>query len=493
MDRRNFLFGSAAAFASRPLSTMRSHDLIATGPYASQPESTRSSDPFPEGFYWGVSTSAYQVEGAWNADGKGESVWDRFTHTPSMILGAYTGDVNCDFYHRYPSDLRMAKQQLNVNSFRFSISWPRVLPTGKGGVNQKGLDHYRRFTDTLLENGIRPLCTLFHWDFPQGLMKQGAWRSRETVSNFLDYTEIVVKALGDRVKNWAILNEPTVFARYGYGYPLNDPVKTSFVESLRAQHNVNLAHGQACRLIHSLSPQASVGSALAMYACYPMTDTPEDHAAAERFHAWQNLWFLEPAMRGKYPDAFVGGVPAEEMGFRSGDEKLMHAPLDWIGINNYNRYLISATKVAPGARGEAALGCTQHNGMEGPLTDYGWEVWPKGHYDIVMRITNEYNRPIIEITENGCGYNDGPDAAGRIPDGRRIAYLRAHLTELGRAIQAGARVRGYHAWCFLDDFEWHTGYTQRFGLVWTDIRDQRRIIKDSGRWYAQVAASNRVV
>jgi beta-glucosidase len=323
-------------------------------------------------------------------------------------------------------------------------------------------------------------------------MAQGAWRSRETVSNFLDYTEIVVRALGDRIKNWAILNEPTVFARYAYGYPDNDPVKTSFAESLRAQHNTNLAQGQAYHLIHSLSPQASVGSALAMFACYPMTDTPEDRAAADRFHAWQNLWFLEPAMRGKYPDAFVGGVPEEEMGFQPGDEKLMHAPLDWIGINNYNRYLISAKRVPTNAKGEAAMGCTPHRGTQGPLTDNGWEVWPRGHYDIVMRITKEYDRPIIEITENGCAYGDGPDAAGRIPDVQRIAYYRAHIRELGRAIQDGAHVRGYHAWCFLDDFEWHSGLTLRFGLVWVDFRDQRRIVKDSGHWYATVIAGNKV-
>jgi beta-glucosidase len=507
MNRRNFISGSAAALAltSRAVGEVRPQQTPAPAA-PSEPQDPGSldlstldpTDPggpisFPDGFFWGVSTAAYQVEGAWKEDGKGESVWDIYSHTPSVILAAGTGDVVCDFYHRYASDIRLAKQQLGVKSMRFSISWPRILPEGKGAVNQKGLDHYSRLTDALLENGIRPLCTLFHWDFPQALMAQGAWRSRETVSNFLNYTEIVVKALGDRIKNWAILNEPTVFARYGYGYPDNDPVKTSFTEALRAQHNTNLAQGQAYHLIHSLSPHADVGSALAMYACYPFTDTPEDRAAAERYHAWQNLWFLEPAMRGKYPDAFVGGIPLEEMGFRPGDEKLMHAPLDWIGINNYNRYLISAKPVPPNAKGEAAIGCTPHRGTQGPLTDNGWEVWPRGHHDIVMRITKEYNRPIIEITENGCAYADGPDAAGRIPDVQRIAYYRGHIRELGRAIQEGARVRGYHAWCFLDDFEWHSGLTLRFGLVYVDFRDQRRIVKDSGHWYARVIAANKVV
>jgi beta-glucosidase len=492
MDRRNFLFGSAAAVASRSLNKSRPNDLILAETGISA-DSANLPHSFPDGFYWGVSTAAYQVEGAWNADGKGESVWDRYTHTPGTILAAGTGDVACDFYTRYTSDIQLAKQQLNVKSLRFSISWSRILPSGKGAVNQKGLDHYQRLTDVLLKNDIRPLCTLFHWDFPQGLMAQGAWRSRETVANFLEYTEVVVKTLGDRIKNWAILNEPTVFARYGYGYPAGDPVKTSFNESLRAQHNVNLVQGQACHLIHSLSPSASVGSALAMYACYPANDTPEDKAAAERYHGWQNLWFLEPAMRGKYPQAFIGEVPLDAMGFQPGDEKLMHAPLDWIGINNYNRYLVSAVKVPPGVKGEAALAAVPHGGTEGPLTANGWEVWPKGHYDIVMRITKEFDKPIIEITENGCSYDDGPDAQGRVPDTQRFAYYKAHLIELARAIQDGARVRGYHAWSLLDDFEWHSGYTQRFGLVWIDFRDQRRIVKDSGYWYGKVTAGNCVV
>ncbi len=448
---------------------------------------------FPENFYWGVATSAYQVEGAWNADGKGESVWDRYAHTRGTILAAGTGDTACDFYRRFADDIRIARQELNIRSFRFSISWPRIFPNGRGTVNTKGIDYYQRLTDALLENSIRPLCTLFHWDFPQALMAQGAWRLRATMAEFLEYVEAVVRAIGDKIKIWAIFNEPTVFARYGYGYPATDPVKTSFAESLRAQHVVNLAQGQACQLIHSLSSDASVGSAFAMYACDPANGSSEDKAAAERYHAWQNLWFLEPAMRGQYPRAFVGEVPLDAMGFQPGDEKLMHAPLDWIGINNYTRYIVSATAALPGAKSEKALAAVAHGGTEGPLTANGWEVWPKGLYDIVMRITKEYEKPVIEITENGCSYDDGPDAQGRIPDLQRVEYYRAYLSELARAIQEGARVRGYHAWSLLDNFEWRSGYTQRFGLIWVDFRDQRRIIKDSGYWYGKVAASNRVV
>jgi len=447
---------------------------------------------FPARFYWGVATSAYQIEGAWNADGKGESVWDRFTHTQGTILGADTGDLACDFYHRYRADIALARRQLHMNSFRFSVSWPRVVPAGKGTVNERGLDFYKRVTDAILENGMRPMCTLFHWDMPQALMPQGAWRSRETIANFVDYAEVVVKALADRIKTWSILNEPAVFARSGYGYPADDPVKTNFSESLRAQHNVNLAQADAFRMIHSRASQASVGTALSMSATYPTQNTDEDRAAAERYHAWQNLWFLQPAMRGTYPDAFPAGVPLEAMGFEPGDEKRMHAPLDWIGINNYNRLMVSATRPGSNAKGEAALGCATHMGTAGPLTDDGWEVWPQGHYDLLMRITRDFDHPAIEITENGCSYDDGPDVNGRVRDSRRTSYLKGYLTALARAIKDGARVRGYHAWSLMDNFEWHSGYTQRFGLLWVDFRDQRRIVKDSGYWYGNVAMTNRV-
>jgi len=487
VDRRKFLGLCAGSVASAAMPAVASVSAIP----ASQSRAGREPNVFPENFWWGVSTAAYQIEGAWNVDGKGESVWDRFTHTPSMIKAAATGDIACDAYHRYAGDLGLM-QQMNIRSYRFSISWPRVYPQGAGALNTKGLDYYQRLVDATLEKGIRPVCTLFHWDLPQALFEKGAWRAPDTALHFVDYVQTVVKALGDRVKTWAVFNEPTVFARGAYGYPLDAPEKVSFVEALRAQHGVNLALGDSVRAIKALHADAQVGSALAMSPADPASSSDEDRQAAARFHAWANLWFLEPAMTGRYPDAFVGKLPLEEMGFKSGDEQRLKAPLDWVGINYYNRLIVKAKPVRADGAAEARLGFTTSRGMEGPITDKGWEVWPRGIYDIVSDISKRYDRP-IEITENGCGYGDGPDGQGKIPDVQRSSFYNAHLAELLRAINDGAKVRGFHAWSFMDNFEWADGYTQRFGLVYVDYRDQRRIIKDSGHWYAKVIAANRVL
>lgn len=443
---------------------------------------------FPKDFWWGVSTAAYQVEGAWNEDGKGESVWDHFTHTPSMIKGAATGDVACDTYHRYADDLRLMKQ-MNVQSYRFSVSWPRVRPSGRGPVNQKGLDYYNRLTDAILAQGMRPVCTLFHWDLPQEL-SSSAWCSRETVKLFGEYVEIVAKALGDRIKTWAILNEPHVFARDAYGLPLDAPEKTSFTASLQSQHGANLATGEAFRALKAVRGDAIVGNALSMSPTDAQTDSADDKAAAARYHAWRNLWFLEPALRGRYPDAFVGEQPLEEMGFQPGDEAKMKAPLDWIGINYYNRLVVKAHPVTAESKGSARLGASTSRGYQGQRTLKGWEIWPKGLYDIVTEISKEYGLP-IEITENGCSCNDAIEENGGVPDAHRIAFYRDHLNELARAIADGARVKGFHAWSFLDNFEWADGYSQRFGLVYVDRQNLRRVVKDSGSWYAKVIAQSR--
>lgn len=489
MNRRRFLASCATSLAASvaPGSAL---NLQAADAQFSLSPGTTSISRFPADFWWGVSTAAYQIEGAWQEDGKGESVWDRFSHTPSMIKAAATGDIACDAYHRFAEDVRLMRQ-LNIRSYRFSTSWPRIYPQGSGALNMQGLDYYKRLTDSILEQGIRPVCTLFHWDLPQAIFEKGAWRSPDTVSHFVDYVQTVVRALGDRIKVWAVFNEPTVFARGAYGYPLDAPEKTSFQQALRAQHAVNLAFGDSYRAIKALDSAAQVGSAHAMSPGEPASTSDEDRRAVQRYHAWGNLWFLEPAMSGHYPEAFLGSAPLEELGFKPGDEKRLLAPPDWIGINYYNRLIVRAAKVAPNASVEGRFGYSTSRGFEGPITDKGWEVWPKGLYDIVSSISARYKLP-IEITENGCGYGDGPDAHGRVPDVQRIAYYHDHLRELARAISDGANVRGYHAWSLLDNFEWADGYTQRFGLVYVDYRDQRRVVKDSGHWYAQVIRENSV-
>lgn len=497
MNRRFFLTRSLAAAGSVLLDAHAQPSAEASllnrgvtsgseGASHSMPASELSHVSFPEGFLWGIATAAYQVEGAWKEDGRGESIWDRFAHTAGKVKGGDTGDIACDFYHRYREDIQIMKR-LNQKSCRFSIAWPRIQASGTGGPNPKGLDHYSRFVDALLEAGIRPLCTIYHWDMPQRLEDRGGWTNRDMVSVFADYAEIVTKALGDRITIWAIFNEPSAFTYLGYGIGVHAPGRKG--EELRAAHHVNLAQGEAFRAIKAACSKAQVGSSLSMYPATPRSNSEADLAAAERFNAKTNLFFLDTAMRGEYPQAFVGEPPYDLMGFQPGDGKLMQAQFDWIGITYYGRRIV----YDPGPTVEPkSLRFAVEWPSEGPLTYNGWEVWPRGIYDVVMQVANRYRMP-IEITENGCSYSDGPKADGRVPDLRRISFHRAHLGELLGAIRDGAPVRGYHAWSLLDNFEWADGYSQRFGLTWVDFRDQRRIVKDSGQWYGRVAGSNLLV
>lgn len=500
MNRRDFVTSSLALAGCTMLSQRGSalNALYAPASGMPMPEIDVAGARFPENFFWGTATAAYQVEGGWNAEGKGESIWDRFSHTVGKIKGAGTGDAACDQFHRYKEDIALMKQ-LHQKSYRFSVSWPRIQPTGSGSVNQGGLDYYSRLVDALLEADIRPMCTLYHWDLPQALEDQGGWPNRDLAARFVDYASIVTKALGDRVRTWAIFNEPWVFTYLGYASGIHAPGKTDFELFLKASHTVNIAQGEAFRAMKAIAPKSKVGTAFSMSPASPAKDDEADRAAVTRFHAFNNIWFLQTALRGSYPKAFFGETPLEVMGFRAGDEKLIQAPLDWIGINYYFRRIISdpgpSTSTSIGKVSESALRLDIKSGSDGPLTDFGWEVWPWGMYDIVTQISREYNKPVIEITENGCSYGDTPFAGtgGNVPDKKRIAYYRDHLAELARAIKDGADVRGYHAWSLLDNFEWAEGYTQRFGLTYVDFRDQKRTVKDSGLWYGKVAASNRLV
>jgi len=447
---------------------------------------------FPKGFFWGAATASYQIEGAWNEDGKGESIWDRFAHTPGKIKNGDTGDVACDSYHRWREDIALLRA-MNLNSYRFSISWPRVQPSGSGGANAKGVDYYSRLVDALLEAHVRPLVTLYHWDLPQALEDAGGWPNRDTAARFADYVQLVAQALGDRVSDWIIFNEPDAFVDLGYLEGTHAPGHKSLLEFLRATHVVNLAQGAAFRALKAVRPAARAGTAFSMSPCEPATDSEEDKLAAERAHAITNIWFLEPALRARYPEALTF-LPETAMGVKSDDMEKTRAPLDFIGINLYYRTIASA----PGTMERFAhaqdwlFPVKMSAAHEGPKTDMGWEVWPKVLYDIVTRITRDYNRPVIEITESGCSYNDEPDARGVIRDARRVAYHREYLSALARAIGEGADVRGYHAWSLMDNFEWAEGFSQRFGLAYTDFKTQTRTIKDSGRWYGKVAAGNRV-
>jgi beta-glucosidase len=484
VSRREFLGGlfGAAAASSLPASA---------SVFGAFPETRNTFIPhqFPKDFFWGVATASYQIEGAWNVDGKGESIWDRFAHTVGKVKGGDTGDVACDSYHRYKEDVALAKK-LNINSYRFSISWPRIQANGSGAPNPKGLDYYKRLADTLHEANIRPLATLYHWDLPQTLEDAGGWPNRDLVGRFTDYGEIVTKALGDRISHWCIFNEPWVFTFLGYAWGTHAPARKDFAATMRATHVVNIAQGQAFRAIKAVNPKFTVGTAFSVSNCEPATPSAEDKAAADRAHALGNIWFIEPALKGVYPKGFVGENPYAVMSVKPGDMELCQAPLDFIGINYYRRQLVSA--IPPG-EGESATGVHNFDAFEGPITDFAWEVWPDGFYELLMRITREYNKPLIEVTENGCSYLDSPDVHGRVPDQRRIDFTRGYISAMGRAINDGADIRGYHHWSLLDNFEWAEGYAQRFGLVYVDFRDQRRIIKDSGYWYGKLAASGNLI
>ena len=509
MNRREFvrdslITASGALLPRRTLTALSSSSQEQIP--GSIPQSEIDSARFPDGFLWGMASAAYQVEGAWAEDGKGESNWDRFAHTVGKIKGAATADVSCDQYHRYKEDIAILKR-LNQKSYRFSTSWARIQPTGTGAPNQKGIDHYSRLVDAILEANIRPFCTIYHWDLPQTLEDRGGWPNRDLAGYYADYAGILAKNLGDRITVWAPFNMPWTFTYLGYGVGVFPPARSDFNQFLKAAHTVNLAQGEAFRAIKAASSKATVGSAYGMAPAYPKTNSEADRAATARYNAMNNLYFLNTAMRGEYPKAFVGEIPYQAMGYKPGDDKIMKVPLDWIGFHYYTRRIISD------ASGSASSGASGHFGTEteggggsrdpltqihvempteGPLTEAGLEIWPRGMYDLVMQISAEYNHPIIEISENGCCYLDTPDDRGRVPDVRRISFHRQILAELARAIADGARVRAYHAWSLVDNFEWADGYSQRYGLTYVDFRSQKRTVKDSGLWYGRVAAANRL-
>jgi beta-glucosidase len=483
----------AALFPACSVSSNAARTAASAAPAPSQAQFDDPSEIlFPDKFFWGTATSAYQLEGAWKEDGKGESIWDRFAHTPGKIKDGGTGDMACDSYHRWRDDIALMRA-MNLNSYRFSISWPRVQPTGSGAANSKGLDYYSRLVDALLEARIRPFVTLYHWDLPQPLQDAEGWPNRDTASRFGDYVAIVARSIGDRVSDWMLFNEPAAFTYRGYLQGELAPGRQSIVDFLRATHTVNLAQGAAFRSLKATRPAARVGTAFSMSACEPATDSAEDKLAADRAHAITNLWFLEPALHGRYPDAFTF-LPERLMNIQTGDLEKMSAPLDFVGINLYYRTIASASGALQRLSNPQKwlFPVTMAGGSQGAKTEMGWEIWPQALYDIVMRITRDFNRPAIEITESGCSCHDVPDANGEIIDTNRIEYHRWYLQALARAIAAGADVRSYHAWSLIDNFEWAEGFSRRFGLAYVDFKTQRRTLKESGRWYAKVAAGNRL-
>ncbi|MGH8262263.1 MAG: GH1 family beta-glucosidase [Steroidobacterales bacterium] len=457
----------------------------------STPAAQAGAMQFPPGFLWGAATAAYQIEGAWNVDDKGPSIWDRFAHTPGKIEDAGTGDVACDSYHRYRDDISLLKE-LELGSYRFSIAWPRIQADGRGSANLKGLDYYQRLTDALLEAGIRPLATLYHWDLPQALEDAGGWPNRDTAGYFGDYAALVARALGDRIRHWLIFNEPKTFTGVGYWQGRHAPGRKDPLAFLRATHTVNLAQGHALRALKAFDVELQAGTAFDVSPMYAATPSAADRAAAERWHRFQNLWFVEPALHGRYPaDVLDPARQADLLGWRDGDEAVMRAPLDFAGINYYSPFLVSDAPQGNGVPGLNTQAQWAKGPGQNPRTDIGWDIYPQGFHEILVRMSQALGALPIEVTENGASYNNAPDADGRVRDAARIDYLRAHLQALHRAIADGVPVRAYHCWSLIDNFEWARGYTQRFGLVYVDfLRGQLRTVKDSGRWFAGVASAN---
>jgi len=435
---------------------------------------------FPADFVWGAATASYQIEGAAHVDGRGESVWDRFSATPGKVRGGDTGEVACDFYNRYADDVGLMKE-LGLDVFRFSIAWPRVLPQGRGDVNQAGLDFYDRLVDELLANGIEPFATLFRWDTPQALEDLGGWRDRATAEAFVEYTEAVVGRLGDRVQHWITHNEPWVYAWVGNAWGLHAPGRTSEADAVAVAHHLLLSHGWAVEAIRRVSPDARVGITLNLAHVYPATDTPEDEAAAYRRDGQDNRWFLDPIFRGSYPADLLERNDLVAPHVRDGDLEAMAAPLDFLGINNYSRFIVAA-----GAEGPRTV-----PNPEAQHTDMGWEVYPDGLHDVLVRVARDYEPAAIYITENGAAFPDVRVHDGAVHDVERTAYLESYIGAVGRAISKGAPVKGYFVWSLLDNFEWGFGYSKRFGIVYVDFPTLERVPKDSFYWYRDMIASRR--
>jgi len=445
---------------------------------------------FPEEFIWGVATAAQQIEGGFHEGGRSESIWDRFAATPGTITDGSDTRIACDHYHHWREDIGLLRW-LGVGAYRFSIAWPRIIPEGRGAVNAAGLDFYDSLVDTLLESGIDPFVTLYHWDLPQVLQEKGGWGARDTAKCFVEYTDAVTKRLGDRVRRWVTHNEPWCIAVLGHEEGVQAPGHTDPPEALRVAHHVMLSHGWAAEIIRRNAPDAEVGIVNVHVPAFPASESKADIDAARRFDGSFNRWFLDPIFRGRYPDDAIadrvrlGHLKGPDLPFvQAGDMAVIATPLDFLGVNYYSREVVRADE-----DGEPDSITTV---PDEELTEMGWEVFPRGLHDILVRINEEYGPENIYITENGAAFEDAVGEDGRIADTRRIEYLRDHLAAVHRALTAGVPLRGYFVWSFMDNFEWAHGYTKRFGLYRVDFETQRRMAKESAFWYRDVIASNSI-
>lgn len=438
---------------------------------------------FPKDFIWGAATAAYQIEGAAREGGRGESIWDRFSHTPGKTHLGATGDLACDHYHLYKKDIALMKE-LGLNGYRFSISWPRIFPDGKGQANPEGIAFYQSLVDELLKKDIQPLVTLYHWDLPQALQERGGWDNRQTADYFGDYAAYVFAALGDRVKQWITFNEPSVAIINGHAQGDHAPGLCDYPLAIRASHVMNLAHAKAIQVYRQQNQTGKIGTTLNLNTFYPASSRPEDQGATRIAEGLFNRWYLDPVLKAAYPEDMLK-VYQEKLNapqIQPEDlELLARYPLDFLGINYYFRQLIRKS-------GDQLLGF-EVLPPSGDLTAMGWEIYPQGLYDILVYVDQNYHHPEIYVTENGVAFNDLLEN-GRVMDQARINYLQDHFAAAHRAIADGVHLKGYYVWSLLDNFEWAHGFSKRFGMFYTDYATQQRYWKDSARWYQKVIKDN---
>ncbi|MEU9131085.1 GH1 family beta-glucosidase [Kitasatospora sp. NPDC048540] len=458
---------------------------------------TVNSRRFPPGFVWGAATAAYQVEGAAAEGGRTPSIWDTFSHTPGRTVNGDTGDRAVDHLHRFREDVRLMAG-LGLTSYRFSLSWPRIQPTGRGPALERGLDFYRALADELLAHGITPAATLYHWDLPQHLEDRGGWPVRDTAYRFAEYAALAAEALGDRVPTWITLNEPWCSAFLGYGSGVHAPGRTDPVDALRAAHHLNLGHGLAVDALRGALPAAArIAVSLNLHAVRPLEGRPEDLDAARRIDAVGNRIFTGPMLHGGYPeDLLADTAHLTDWEFvRAGDPARIARPIDLLGLNYYTPTVVSAAPHTAGAARHDGHGVSEHSPWPGAdrvafhpapgeVTAMGWPVEPGALSELLLALHREHGLPLL-VTENGAAYEDvvGPD--GTVQDPERIAYLRGHLAAVADAVEGGADVRGYYLWSLLDNFEWSYGYGKRFGIVHVDYPTLARTPKASAHWYAE--------
>ena len=435
---------------------------------------------FPRDFRWGVATAAYQIEGAVQEDGRGASIWDTFSHTQGKTEGGDTGDVACDHYHRFEGDVRLMAGA-GLEHYRLSLSWPRILPQGRGRVEPRGLAFYDRLVDRLLQNGIQPAVTLYHWDLPQALEDAGGWLNRDTASLFRDYAALVFQHLGDRVKLWITHNEPWCTAYLGHGVGIHAPGLKDPELAFAAGHHVLLSHGLAMEAWREQNRAGQIGITLNLNHVYPASEREEDIKAAELQDVFQNRWFLDPLFTRRYPDRLQEWGSADRSVVKPGDLDVIATPMDFLGVNYY-----SAAVVAQGDSGRPTRDVTPRTWV----TDMGWPVMPEGLRDLLVRLSTEFTSIPLIVTENGMAAQDQV-VDGAVRDEERVRYVRVHIEAVADAIARGARVHGYYLWSLMDNFEWGFGYHKRFGAIYVDYATHERIPKDSWHWYSKVLSEFR--